>query len=93
MPITPAFPGDPAQKPAAARGEVFVAGHGGRGRTCAPGCNSLLFVFARNVITAVERLADENSAHFLPNNAAQGHCVVVTRGVPLVFHPSSPKSG
>lgn len=77
MPITPAFqtafPGDPAQKSGTASGEIFAAAHRGGEHTCAPGCNSLLFVFMKNVITEVGYLADEDSVHFLHNNAAQGH--------------------
>lgn len=83
MPITPAlstaFPGDPAQNSATAFGDIFVASHQGRQRPRTPGCNSLLFVFTRNVITDVEYLADENSVHFLHNNAVQGHSMIVTR--------------
>lgn len=71
QPSYTAFTGDPAQKSGTAFGEVFVATHWGDEHTCAPGCNSLLFVFMKNVITDVEYLADENSVHFLHNNAVQ----------------------
>lgn len=60
-------------EPAPAFGEMFAANHWGLERTGAPGCNSLLFVFTRHVITDAEYLADENSGHFPHNNAAQGH--------------------
>ena len=66
-------------------GEIFVATHWGDEHTCAPGCNSLLFVFMKNVITDVEYLADENSVHFLHNNAVQGHQMIVLQFCLLVF--------
>lgn len=63
----------PCPESAPAFGEIFVANHWGPERTGAPGCNSLLFVFTRHVITDAEHLADEDSAHFPHNDAVQGH--------------------
>lgn len=39
----------------------------------------------KNVITDVEYLADENSVHFLHNNAVQGHQMIVLQFSLLVF--------
>lgn len=63
----------------------------GTQRTCALGCNSLLFELTGNAMTDVEYLADENSAHFLPNHCCSRTRLIVTHVVPLVFHLSSPK--
>lgn len=39
----------------------------------------------KNVMTDVEHLADENSVHFLHNNAVQGHQMIVLHFRLLVF--------
>lgn len=42
-------------------------------------------------MTDAEYLADENSAHFLPNHCCSRTRMIVTHVVPFVFHLSSPK--
>lgn len=42
-------------------------------------------------MTDAEYLADEDSAHFLPNHCCSRTCMIVTHVVPFVFHLSSPK--
>lgn len=39
----------------------------------------------KNVMTDVEYLADENSVHFLHNNAVQGHQMIVLHFCLFVF--------
>lgn len=95
MPITPAFSAGPflVTLPGASDclwGHLCSKPLGTR-RTCALGCNPLSFALTGNAMTDVEYLADENSAHFLPNHRCSRTRLIVTRVVPFVFHLSSPK--